>query len=117
MTQYANYNYYISTYKGTMPEADFSRLSVIASMKIKANTFGRIDENNIQDEVKYCTCVLADKLLTASKSENKTSETVGPWTVHYADSKSGQELIQSTLKEFLSEVYTEDGTPLLYRGC
>ena len=117
MTQYANYDYYISKYKGTMPETDFSRLSVIASMKIKANTFGRIDENNVPDEVKFCTCILADKLLNISKSENKTSESVGSWSIQYADSKSGRELIQSTLKEFLSEVYTEDGTLLLYRGC
>lgn len=117
MTQYANYDYYISKYKGTMPETDFSKLSIIASMKIKANTFGRIDENNVPDEVKFCTCVLADKLLIATKNEGKSSESVGPWSISYTDSKSGQELIQSTLKEFLSEVYTEDGTPLLYRGC
>ncbi len=117
MTQYADYNYYISEYKGSMPDTDFDKLSKIASMKIKANTFGRIDEKNIHGEVKYCTCVLADKLLNISKNEGKSSETVGPWSVSYADSKSGQELIQLTLKEFLSEVYTEDGTPLLYRGC
>lgn len=117
MTQYANYNYYISTYKGTMPEDDFERLSVFATMKIKANTFGRIDENNIPDEVKFCTCAIADKLLSVYKNEGKTSESVGHWSVSYADSKSGQDLIQLTLKEFLSEVYTEDGTPVLYRGC
>lgn len=117
MTQYADYNYYKSEYKGNMPDTDFDRLSKIASAKIKANTFGRICENNIPDEVKYCTCVLADKLLSLSKSEGKTSESVGSWSVQYADSKDGKEMIAQIIKEFLSETYTNDGTPVLYRGC
>ena len=117
MTQYADYKYYKNEYKGDMPETDFDRMSKIASAKIKANTFGRIDEKNTQDEVKYCTCVLADKLLNISKSECKTSESVGSWSIQYADSKEGKELITQTIKEFLSETYTADGTPVLYRGC
>ena len=34
MTQYADYGYYISEYKGNMPETDFDRMSKIASAKI-----------------------------------------------------------------------------------
>ena len=117
MTQYADYGYYISEYKGNMPETDFDRMSKIASAKIKANTFGRIDEKNVHDAVKYCTCVISDMLLVANKGMGKTSESVGSWSVQYADSKEGKEMITQILKEFLSEVYTSDGTPLLYRGC
>ena len=119
MTQYADYNYYIGKYKGSMPEPDFDRMSKSASAKIKGNTFGRIDENNPQEEVKWCTCVIADTLLAASKMEGKSSESVGSWSISYDNnSKSDTEkTVQSIIKELLSEVYTEDGTPVLYRGC
>ncbi len=117
MTQYADYDYYINKYKGTMPESDFDRMSIIASNKIKANTFGRIDENNIPEEVKYCMCAISDKLLSLGNSEGKTSESVGSWSVQYAESKEGRDLIIQTIKEFLLETYTSDGIPVLYRGC
>ena len=119
MTQYADYDYYINEYKGNMPETDFDRMSKMASAKIKANTFGRIDENDVQSEVKYCTCVLADSLLVASKIEGKSSESVGSWSVSYSDTSKSElnETINQIIKEFLSEVYTADGTPVLYRGC
>lgn len=119
MTQYADYSYYIGTYKGSMPEPDFNRMSKSASVKIKENTFGRIDESKPQDEVKYCTCVLADKLLNVSKSEGKSSESVGSWSVSYANNTQVdiEKMVTTIIKEFLSEVYTEDGTPVLYRGC
>ena len=119
MTQYADYSYYKDTYKGSMPEPDFNRMSKSASIKIKANTFGRIDEENPQEEVKWCTCVIADALLTASKSKGKSSDSVGSWSISYDNNSKNDtdETVQSIIKEFLSEVYTTDGTPVLYRGC
>lgn len=119
MTQYADYIYYKEKYQGSMPETDFNKMSKSASTKIKANTFGRIDENNLQEEVKWCTCVIADTLLTASKSKGKSSESVGSWSISYDNNSKTDtdETVQSIIKEFLSEVYTADGTPVLYRGC
>ena len=119
MVQYADYDYYTNEYKGSMPKTDFERISKIVSMKIKANTFGRINENKVQDEVKFCTCLLADKLLKATKSEGKSSESVGSWSISYSNNAQTDidKMVVSTIKECLSEVYTEDGTPLLYRGC
>ncbi|MBO5179278.1 MAG: hypothetical protein J6B87_02905 [Clostridia bacterium] len=119
MTQYADYKYYKEEYKGDMPETDFDRMSKKASAKIKANTFGRIDESNPQEEVKYCTCVIADALLVASKIEGKSSESVGSWSVSYDNNSKADtnSVVESIIKEFLSEVYTADGTPVLYRGC
>ena len=119
MTQYADYSYYIEKYKGSMPEPDFNKMSKSASTKIKASTFGRIDEKNPQEEVKWCTCVLADKLLSYSKSEGKSSESVGSWSVSYDNNSKAdtEKTVRDVIKEFLSEVYTEDGTPVLYRGC
>lgn len=119
MTQYANYKYYKEEYTGTMPETDFDKMSKLASVKIKTNTFGRINENNVPDEVKQCVCALADELFKTSKIEGKTSESVGSWSVSYLGKTKAEENngIAQIIKEFLGEVYAEDGTPLLYRGC
>ncbi len=117
MEPFVSYTYYKSEYSGNMPETEFKKFALIATQKIKLHTFGRIKENSIPEEVKYCTCVLADKLLSLAKSEGKTSESVGSWSVQYSDSKENSEMIAQTIKEFLSETYTTDGTPVLYRGC
>lgn len=119
MTQYVDYEFYSNTYHGNMNEAEFSRQVSKATAKIKANTFGRVDETNIPEEVKYCACNLIDKMYIASKSEGKTSESVGPHSVSYANTtKESQEKEYGDLmREYLSELTTEDGVPLLYRGC
>ena len=118
MTLYADFNFYQNTYKGTMGENDFTKQIAKASAKIKAMTFGRIDESNVPDEVKYCACDLADKCYVASRSEGKQSETVGAHSVSYANggTTSQEDIYRSVIRDYLSEVYTSDGTPLLYGG-
>lgn len=117
MKPFIDYEYYTSVYKGTMPETSFNRFVMIATQKIKMHTFGRIKENAIPEEVKYCTCVLVDKISAFSKNENKASESVSSWSITFRDSNSNDEIISETIKEFLSECKDENGTPLLYRGC
>lgn len=119
MEAYADYQYYIDKYKGNMPQSDFIRLSLQATLKIKAHTFGRVDINNVQEEVKFCTCLLADKLFKLINSEGKASESVGSWSINYTNNSNTEvdKVATQVIKECLSEVYTEDGTPLLYRGC
>jgi hypothetical protein len=99
-----------------MPEALFNRLAIIASAKIKANTFGRIDESNIPNEVKLCTCNIADILKELEKSEGKKSESVGSWSITY-DADENKSKINSIMKDYLSDLVDSEGTPLLYRGC
>jgi hypothetical protein len=117
MKPFIDYAYYTSVYKGTLPEVNFSRFVMIATQKIKAHTFGRINENAIPEEVKYCACVLTDKISAFSKNENKASESVSSWSITFRDSRSNDEIISETIKEFLAECKDENGTPLLYRGC
>lgn len=117
MTQYADYKYYKEEYKGNMPETDFEKLSKIASAQIKLNTFNRIDEAEVPAEVKFCMCVIVDKMLITMKNEGKLSESVGPWSVSYASSQEGRKTIENTMVEFLANLVDKNGTPLLYRGC
>jgi hypothetical protein len=85
--------------------------------RLKHILFGRINENAIPEEVKYCACVLTDKISAFSKNENKASESVSSWSVTYRDVSSNDEALSETIKEFLAECKDENGTPLLYRGC
>jgi len=115
--RYCDYNYYKEVYGGNMPESSFNRLSLEASAYIKRNTRNRVDENNIPDEVKLCTCSLCDKLRKIEKSEGKKSETVGSWSVTYEEKSENNNDLYDILLNYLSESVTEEGIPLLYRGC
>lgn len=118
MTKYADYNFYINNGVGSVPKADFNKLIIQASMKIKANTFGRVNENKPQEEVKLCACSLVDQMYEYSKNEGKQSETVGPHSVSYTNVAAidKDKRYFNIIKEYLSEVYCTDGTPILYRG-
>ena len=115
--RYCEYEFYRDDYKGAMPESLFNRLSIIASAKIKASTFSRIDEASIPVEVKYCACTIADQLKEMQKSDGKKSESVGSWSVNYEDSEIGKKKLNDIMKDYLSESTDINGTPLLYRGC
>lgn len=107
---YVDHTFYKDSYHGIMPSTIFNRLAIVASAYIKRHTFGRIDINNVPDDVKYCTCALADKLLKIEKREGKTSEKVGTWSVDYVDNQEDEKSKYQTLVEYLDP-------NLLYRGC
>lgn len=102
---------------GNMPESSFKRFSIEASAYIKRNTHSRIDEKNIPEEVKNCTCSIADKLKKFEKRNGKTSESVGSWSVSYRENKEDQNELYNTLVDYLLEVKDNEGQSLLYRGC
>lgn len=100
-----------------MPESSFKRLSIEASAYIKRNTYNKIDENNIPDEVKLCTCSLADKLKKYEKKKGKVSESVGSWSVNYQNSAEDENELYEVLVNFLLSVKDDKGESILYRGC
>ncbi len=86
---YADYAYYAETYKGKMPEEDFNRLSRQASTYIDRVTFGRAGRSHpeaVQVKIKDACCAVADILLKKEQGGEITSQTVGPWTKHFASS-------------------------------
>lgn len=119
MVKYATYAHYKNEFAGSVPQADFNRLVIQATAKVKTYTSGRVDKMTyIPEDVKNCTCALVEKMYAENKNEGKQSETVGPHSVTFANkSKTEKEDEYSSLiKDFLSEVYMDDGTPILYRG-
>ena len=115
--RYCEYTFYEETWGGTMPETTFIRLSIEASMYIKRHTFGRIDEDDIPEEVQYCTCAIVDAMQEIEKRTGKSSETVGSWSVSYQDSEDDDSNLYDILTNYLLDVKTSDGNSILYRGC
>ena len=105
---YASYNYYESGYlMGRDPklsEDDFPFWEKQAERVLNQYTFSRLVSNFglITDEVKDCTCELAELLYRADKSAQREAEQGGPLQSYSNDGESGTfDLSQS--------VYTETG--------
>lgn len=101
---------------GTLPEASFNKLAIKASAYIKRHTFGRIDINNIQEEVKLCTCSIVEQMKKLEKGQGKTSESVGAWSVNYQTNSESEKRLYNILLDYLSEIKDKEDIPLLYRG-
>ena len=103
---------------------NFDYLNVQASNYINYRTFGRIDENNIPEQVKYVTCLIIDLIdeqnTKLSEIGNLKSQNIEGWSESYStpeEVKSDYEDKKySTLRKYLWNVIGTDGNPLLYCG-
>ncbi len=128
MKKYIDVKYYKLNYKGLIEGFNLNNLIVEASRYIQKHTLDRADSDI--EVVKYCCCVLVDKLNEYEeqkeknkKQNNKKSESVGKWSVSYGDIKTSEEMkkeldeeIWNTIKFYLSNVTDKNGVNLLYRG-
>lgn len=111
---YADYTYYSGTYKGTMPEEDFNRLSRQASAYIDQVTFGRAAGSHslpIETRIKDACCAVSDIMLKKEQGGELTSQSVGSWSKSFAS--SGKTLDQ---QQYDAAVMYLGITGLLYRG-
>lgn len=103
---------------------NFDKLVIKASSYINRHTFGRIDIDNIQEQVKYATCLIIDLI---NKAENKKSEignlksqNIEGWSESYSTPEEIDSKLEidkeNVLKEQLWDVIGKDGNYLLYRG-
>ena len=103
---------------------NFDNLNIQASNYINYKTFGRIDENNIPEEVKYVTCLIIDlqdeEDTKLSEIGNLKSQNIEGWSESYS---TPEEIKQdyankkyTVLQEQLWNVIGTDGNPLLYCG-
>ena len=103
---------------------DFKNLNIEASAYINHKTFGRIDKNNIPEQVKYVTCLIIDLIqeenTKLSEIGNLKSQNIEGWSESYStpeEVKSDYEDKKySTLRKYLWNVIGIDGNPLLYCG-
>ena len=103
---------------------NFDNLNIQASNYINYKTFGRIDENNIPEEVKYVTCLIIDlqdeEDTKLSEIGNLKSQNIEGWSESYSTPEEiktdYEDKKYSTLKQYLWNVIGTDGNPLLYCG-
>ena len=89
MNLYADYEYYISAYKGNLPKEEFEKSIMKASAYVRRITFGRADDNMEMEEVKLATCAVCDLIANDEKVRSKhsgravTSENTDGYSVSY----------------------------------
>lgn len=109
--------------KTSIPD-NFNNLVIEASAYINRKTHGRIDIDDIQEEVKYTTCVCVDLInerdLKINNIGNLKSENIEGWSVNYQTNielkKEYEDKMYSVLCDYLWNVIGSDNKPLLYGG-
>lgn len=103
---------------------DFNNLVIKASNYINHKTSGRIDENNVPEQVQYATCLIVNLINEEneklSQIGNLKSQNIEGWSESYS---TPEEIKQdysdkkyTVLQEQLWNVIGIDGNPLLYAG-
>lgn len=109
--------------KESVPD-NFKNLNIEASNYINYKTFGRVDKNNVPEQVQYVTCLIIDLIdeqdTKLSEIGSLKSQNIEGWSESYStpeEVKSDYEDKKySTLKQYLWDVIGTDGNPLLYCG-
>lgn len=124
MLKYITKNEYVLLLGAESIPNNFDNLVIKASNYINHETFGRIDESNIPEQVKYVTCLIIDlineKESKLSEIGNLKSENIEGWSENYLTpeeiKKDYSEKMKITLSTYLWNVIGKDGNPLLYCG-
>lgn len=124
MLKYINEEEYIKLLGVESIPDDFNNLVIKASNYINYKTFGRIDKNNIPEQVKYVTCLIInlinDEETKLNEIGNLKSQNVEGWSESYSTpdeiKKDYSDKKNKTLLEYLWDVIGIDGKPLLYCG-
>ena len=124
MLKYITQDEYISLLGAKSIPDNFNNLVIEASNYINYKTFGRIDENNVPEQVKYVTCLIVNLLYEEndklSKIGNLKSQNIEGWSESYStpeEIKSDYEdKKQKAINQYLWNVIGTDGNPLLYCG-
>lgn len=103
---------------------NFKNLNIEASSYINLNTLGRINVNDIPEQVKYATCLIINLIdeenTKLSEIGNLKSQNIEGWSESYSTPEEikvdYEDKKQKTLELHLWNVIGTDGNPLLYRG-
>lgn len=103
---------------------NFNNLVIEASNYINYKTYGRIDESNVPEQVKYVTCLIIDlqneEEAKLNEIGNLKSQNIEGWSESYSTPEEikadYEDKKYSTLKQYLWNVVGIDGKPLLYCG-
>ena len=124
MLKYITEDEYISLLGAKSIPDNFNNLVIEASNYINYKTFGRIDKNNVPEQVKYTTCLIVNLIneenTQLSQIGNLKSQNIEGWSESYSTPEEikadYEDKKYSTLKQYLWEVIGTDGNPLPYCG-
>ena len=125
MLKYITQDEYINLLGATSIPDNFNNLVIEASNYINHKTFGRIDENNVPEQVKYVTCLIVDLIneenAKLTEIGNLKSQNIEGWSESYStpeEIKSDYEdKKQKVINKYLWNVIGIDGNPLPYCGA
>lgn len=124
MIKYADFKYYKDTYKGAVLDAaSFDLYSRKSTLLIRQQTFNRVSESDIPDDVSMCCCELAEYLSKKDAAEQDTeagikgmtAETTGGHSVSYESSEAREQANNKAVSTIIYNWLAFTG--LLYRGC
>ncbi len=103
---------------------DFKNLNIKASNYINHKTFGRIDKNNVPEQVKYVTCLIVnlqdEENTKLSEIGNLKSQNIEGWSESYSTPEEiktdYEDKKQKAISQYLWNLIGNDGNPLLYCG-
>lgn len=106
---YADYKFYTDTYKGTLSEAAFGRLSERASDYIDARTNYVLKKGipaEYDERVQKCCCALAEVINSCESGGIKSSETVEGYSVSYVVGKqsSSEQRMNDIIQLYISDL-------------
>ena len=123
MILYADYEYYTTTYKGSLSKEEFEKSIMKSSAYVRRITFGRADDNIEMEEVRLAACAVCDLIANDEKVRSKhsgrvvTSEHTDGYSVSYESGGNGEttdDLLKRNIFDTLL-LYLEP-TRLLYMG-
>ena len=124
MLKYITEQEYIELLGAKSIPNNFDNLVIEASNYINYKTFGRIDENNVPEQVKYVTCLIInlqdEENTKLSEIGNLKSQNIEGWSESYSTPEEiktdYEDKKQKILNQYLWNVIGTDGNPLLYCG-
>lgn len=126
-----DYDYYLDEYEGSsIPESSFESKAIEASSKVNYYTFNRINDTNINDDIRNTVCQIVKLLieqeslkLSVTNDTNKeiASESLGPRSVSYVNKsniRANQILNDVELENKIYKIIYQNlvHTGLMYRG-
>ena len=127
MLEYITEGEYKELLGATSVPSNFKNLNIQASNYINYKTFGRVDKDNVPEQVQYVTCLIIDLIdeqnTKLSEIGNLKSQNIEGWSESYSTPEEikadYEDKKYSILKQYLWDVIGTDGNPLLYCavGC
>lgn len=113
MSKYIDYKFYQEVFGGKLSSEDFSLYEFKSRKFIDTITFNRINESNLNDDIKMAVCITLEKLKKYDDEVSfKSSESVGKRSVSYSES-----LVEKFKENLYAEISIYLPKDLLYRGA